>query len=144
MFRMTGRNNASPCRIYVASSECSWEADEPTSREQRDSVCIAWFRELQSGVHVLLEAMAPNSVDVIMVRTNIRKLYTALGKDLYSNSPHCERIASDIHDSLNHELKPGDAPPEQRGILLDINEHAMAECIKALDAESWRPSGELV
>ena len=95
-------------------------------------------------MHVVLGAVAPNSVDVIMVRTNIRKLYTALGKDLYSNSPHCERIASDIHDALNHELKPGDAPPELRGILLDINEHAMAECIKALEAKSWRPSGELV
>ena len=95
-------------------------------------------------MHVVLEAMASDGIDVILVRTNIRKLYTALGKDLYSKSPHCEKIASDIHDALSHELKPGDAPPELRGILLDINERAMAECIKALGAKSRCPSGELV
>ena len=140
---MTGRNHASPYRIYVASSQCSWESDEPTNREQRDSVCTMCFRELQSGVHVVLEAMASDSIGVILVRTNIRKLYTALEKDLYSKSPSCERIASDTHDALNYELKSGEAPPELRGILLDINEHSMTECIEALDAKSRCPLGEL-
>ena len=103
-----------------------------------------WFSELQSGVHVVLEAKASDSIDVILVRTNIRKLYTALEKDLYSNSPSCEKIASDIHDALNYELKSGEAPPELRGILLDINEDSMTECINALEAKSWCPLGELV
>ena len=71
-------------------------------------------------MHVVLEAMASDSIGVILVRTNIRQLYTALEKDLYSKSPSCERIASDTHDALNYELKSGEAPPELRGILLNI------------------------
>ena len=86
--------------VFVATPHCCWEEDELNLKDP-DTLLLLWFVELQAGIHVVLEEANLHEIEVIFIRTNIRKLNTALNKDLYTHAPQCERVASDIHDYLN-------------------------------------------
>ena len=119
--------------VFVATPICCWEEDEPEFKHS-DALLLLWFEELQSGIHVVLEETNLDQIEVIFIRTNIRKLNTALNKDLYTQAQHCERVASDIHDYLNYKastvLPP--TPTELRCVFLEIDEQAAAQGIKTL------------
>lgn len=119
--------------VFVATPNCCWEEDEPEIKHS-DALLLLWLEELQSGIHVVLEETNADQIEVIFIRTNIRKLNTALNKDLYTQAQHCERVASDIHDYLNYKastvLPP--TPTELRSVFLEIDEQAAARGIKTL------------
>ena len=117
--------------VFVAKPHCYWEEDEPDIK-QSDPLLLLWFVELQAGIHVVLEETNLNQIEVIFIRTNIRKLNTALNKDLYTHAPQCERVASDIHDYLNYNAKTVLQPTELRSVFLTIDEQASARGIKTL------------
>ena len=87
-----------------------------------------------------MEDSPANGIEVILVRTNIRKMKTMLAANLYLRSTEGMEIACDIHDKLTHtaespggEPTPLACPTEIRGVLLDLDEIAVAECIAKLE-----------
>ena len=87
-----------------------------------------------------MEDRPATGIDVILVRTNIRKMKTMLEANLYLRSTEGMEIACNIHDKLTHtsESPKGkhtkDAcPTEIRGVLLDLDEIAVAKCIARLE-----------
>ena len=81
-----------------------------------------------------------NNVDVILVRTNIRKMKTMLEANLYLRFTEGMRVACKIHDELAHtagsprgEPTTLACPTEIRGVLLEMDEYAVAECILKLE-----------
>ena len=79
-------------------------------------------------------------MDVILVRTNIRKMKTMLGANVYLRSTEGIRITCNIHDALVYtagspggEPTPFACPIEIRWVLLDLDENAVAECINRLE-----------
>ena len=117
--------------VFVATPHCCWEEDEPHFKHP-DTLLLLWFVELQAGIHVVLEEANLHEIEVIFIRTNIRKLNTALNKDLYTHAPQCERVASEIHDYLNYNASNFLPPTELRSVFLSIDEQASARGIKSL------------
>ena len=78
--------------VFVATPHCCWEEDEPDIKHS-DALLLLWFVELQAGIHVVLEETNLDQIEVVFIRTIIRKLNTSLNKDLYTHSPQCERVA---------------------------------------------------
>ena len=105
-------------RVLVATDQCRWETDEPTDQENSSDLLSIWLREVQAAVQIILETEDLDKVELILVRTNIRKLKKALDKDLYSRSSDCEEIATSIHKLLISEKMKERPPPELRGVLL--------------------------
>ena len=52
-----------------------------------------------------MEAGIEDDVDVILARTNIRKMITMLETDLYLRSTEGMRIACKIHDEFAHHIQ---------------------------------------
>ena len=144
VFRLCGESSETKFRTFVSTPQCCWETDEPPKGTHPGGLLGTWLRELQARVHIVLDSIPTEKIDVIYVRTNIRKLYSSLGNELYSRSTYCESIATDIHDALNYKKQPEGPPPEMRGILIEITEKDMKRCVETIFTENRRPSGKLV
>ena len=62
-------------------AQCCREIDEPVDCSSSELLLKLWQKELQADVHVILDTASLDSVKLILVGTNIRKLKTALDKD---------------------------------------------------------------
>ena len=87
-----------------------------------------------------MEVDPAHGVDVILVRTNIRKMKIMLEANLYLRYTEGIRIACNIHDVLAHTAGSPRGKPttlacstEIRSVLLVLDENAVAECILRLE-----------
>ena len=126
--------------VFVGTPETSWCVDEWDHRSKRKNLSLCWLSLLLDAVGLVVEAGIEDNVDVILVRTNIRKMITMLDADLYLRSTEGMRIACKIHDELAHTTRsPSEEPTtlsgpiEIRGVLLELDETAVAECISRLE-----------
>ena len=126
--------------VFVGTPETSWCVEEWNHRNKRKNLSLCWLSLLLAAVELVMEAGIEEDIDVILVRTNIRKMITMLENDLYLRSTEGMRIACKIHDKLAHKAESPkgkhtkDAcPTEIRGVLLDFDEVAVAKCISRLE-----------
>ena len=110
------------------------------SQEQETNLSLCWLSLLLAAVTLVMEAGIEDDVDVILVRTNIRKMITMLEMDLYLRSTEGMRIACKIHEELAHTARnPSEEPTtlsgpiEIRGVPLVLDETAVTECIVRLE-----------
>ena len=126
--------------VFVGTPEVSWCADEWDHDSNRKNLPICWLSLLLEAVSLVMEDSPANGLDVILVKTNIRKMKAMLAVNLYLRSTEGMEIACNIHDKLTHTVEsPGGepsslaCPTEIRGVLLDLDETAVAECIARLE-----------
>ena len=126
--------------VFVGTPEVSWCVDEWDHENNKKNLPVCWLSLLLEAVSLVMEDSPATGIDVILVRTNIRKMKTTLKANLYLRSTEGMEIACNIHDKLTHtsESPKGkdtkDAcPTEIRGVLIDLDEIAVTKCIARLE-----------
>ena len=101
-----------PIWIRLANPVCSWERPEvlmgdygeDSTAKDKERIAV-WLEALLEGLELMI--VRP-TVEVVLIRTNLRKLAEALRKDLYVKSSTGTLIAQKIHDLLE---KMGESHP---------------------------------
>ena len=99
LFRYTATSQPLEHRIFIATPLGCWSVAEPKARGQEDILLTCW-------VSLLLEALQPldlsnGKTEMVLARTNIKKLASTIEADCYVRSREGARIASEIHDTLS-------------------------------------------
>ena len=126
--------------VFVGTPDVSWCVDEWDHEKNKTDLPICWLSRLLEAVNLVMEDSSTARIDVILVRTNIRKMKTMLEANLYLRSTEGMEIACKIHDVLTHTSRSPTGKPttctfptEIRGVLLDLDEIAVAKCIVGLE-----------
>ena len=118
--------------IFVATPLGGWTEAEPLGECKADSLMVCWLSLLLETLQLL--DLSKGEVEMVIVRTNIRKLAAAIDADCYVRSVEGALIASEIHDHLDWPISStNELPPvELRAVLLDMHEDKLSDCVAAL------------
>lgn len=129
--------------VFVGTPEVSWCVDEWDHENNKKDLPICWLTQLLEAVSLVMEDGPITGLDVILVRTNIRKMKKMLEANLYLRSIAGMEISCKIHEKLahateRHKGKPTkeECPTEIRCVLLELDEIAVAECIARLEGDA--------
>ena len=129
--------------VFVGTPEVSWCVDEWDHENHKKDLPICWLTQLLEAVSLVMEDGPITGLDVILVRTNIRKMKKMLEANLYLRSIAGMEISCKIHEKLahateRHKGKPTkeECPTEIRCVLLELDEIAVAECIARLEGDA--------
>ena len=119
-------------RIFIATPLCCWSATEPKSCGQKDIPLTCWLSLLLEALQLL--DLSNVGTEMVLARTNIRKLASTIEADCYVRSREGARIASEIHDILRRSPKSKEEPipVELRAVLLTLEEDKLSECVTTL------------
>ena len=83
------------------TQDVSWREQEPSTLLRKCERYEFWLSILKDTIELAKEDACGKYLDVIILRTNIRKLAEIVDKDLYVKSRRGMRVASEIQDLLS-------------------------------------------
>ena len=122
------RNN----RIFVATPLVCWTVAEPRDKGKTGSLMVCWLSLLLEAVQIL--GLPEFEAEMVLVRTNIRKLAAVIDSDCYVRSLEGAHITSEIHDNLSWSNNSTEEviPMELRAVLLELQEDKLSDCVATL------------
>ena len=98
LFRYTATRQPLEHRIFIATPLGCWSVAEPKACGQKDIPLTCWMSLLLEALQ--LPDLSNSEMEMVLARTNIRKLASTIEADCYVRSREGARIASEIHDTL--------------------------------------------
>ena len=132
LFRYTATSQPLEHRIFIATPLCCWSVAESKARDQKDIPLTCWVSLLLEALQLL--DLSNGETEMVLARTNIRKLASTIKADCYVRSRKGARIASEIHDILSRsQTSKGELiPVELRAVLLTLDEDKLSDCVATL------------
>ena len=102
-------------QIAEAIPSCAFQRDEEVLRSSKKNGQFpreaAWLLALEEALYAM---SVPRDCQVIIIRTNIRKLDALIKRDLYSEHTSTVSIAQSIHERLLTMAREGQSTPFRR------------------------------
>ena len=142
MWRYTSLRTPSRSLIFVGTADVSWREQEPATPLHK---CYHdyWLTILKEAMELVREDACGEDLDVVILRTNIRKLAAFVDKDLDVRPRRGMRVASEIQDLL--ALRRSDTrersgvrqtPWELCYLLFELNEQEIVPWLASLNEET--------
>ena len=101
MWRYTPLRQSGRSLIFAGTQAVSWREQEPGTLLHKCERYDFWLSILKDTIELATEDACGKDLDVIILRTNIRKLAEIVDKDLYVKLLSGMRVASEIKDLLS-------------------------------------------